>query len=427
MSRFTQWKYYPWLVWGLGAAFFCAEYFARLAPSVMVRELMQAFKVDALGLGTLSAFFYISYLAMQLPVGMLVDRYGAHRLLRIAALVCGLSCILLGVADSLWMAELSRFLIGFGAAFAFVGTLKLATIWFPANRFGFLAGTTQAIGMLGAAIGEGPVALAVSNIGWRSTMYWMAVILIILSLLIWLFVHDHHSKNIKNDSRLTSLKDVFSGLSTVLRNPQTWWVSVFAALIYAPTGSFAELWGVTYLQHVHHFSHHIAAEAVSMIFLGWGVGGPLSGWISDRLGRRKPNLWCSAVASLVLLSIVLYCPELPTFVVFVALFLYGMANTGLVTAYALSGEINAQSVTGISMAFTNMSSVLLATFIQPFVGWLLNFQWDGRMLHGIKVYTSVAYQWSMLIMPCCLVLAFFSAFMIKETYCHRVEVLHKPE
>lgn len=413
---------YAWFVWGLGASFFCAEYFARLAPSVMVKQLMKAFQVDALGLGTLSAFFYIAYLVMQLPVGMLIDRYGAHRLLCLSALVCGLSCFLLGFSDSLWMAELSRFMIGFGAAFAFVGTLKLASIWFPPERFGLLAGSTQAIGMLGAAVGEGPVALTVSVIGWRATMHWMGLILIILALLIGLFVKGHPKQKLAQpDYQLTSLQSMWQGLILVLKNPQTWWVSLFAALIYAPTGSFAELWGVTYLETVDHLSHHVAAEAIGMIFLGWGLGGPLSGWISDRLGLRKPNLYCSAIASLCFLSIVLYVPGLPTLAIFACLFLYGVSNTGLVTAYALSGEINQQSVSGISMAFTNMSSVLLGTLIQPFVGGLLNLNWQGVMLEGVKVYSVSAYQYAMCVMPITLILAFFVSFKVKETYCHRVE------
>ena len=421
VHRLTNWAFYPWLVWTLGAAFFCAEYFGRLAPSVMVNELMQTFQVDALGLGALSACFYVAYLAMQLPVGMLVDRFGAHRLLTLTASICGMSCLLFGWANSLWMAEFSRFLMGLGGAFAFVGTLKLATIWFPANRFGLLAGATQALGMLGAAIGEGPVSLAVSVIGWRASMLWMGVVLIVIALLIWALVKDHPNQTIQNHTRLNSMSEILPGLKTVLRNPQTWSVSIFAALIYAPTGAFGELWGVTYLEHVQHLSHHVAAGAISMVFLGWGIGGPLSGWISDRIGRRKPNLIISAFGSLLTLTTVLYWPNLSSHWVYLALFLYGVMNTGLVTAYALSGEINRQETAGISMAFTNMCSVLLAFFFQPLAGFLLNAQWTGVLQAGVKQYTEQAYQWAMLPLPCCLFLALLGCVCIKETYCQRVD------
>src|SRR5688572_11451641 len=141
-------KSYPWIVWGLAAAFFFSEYFARVAPGVMVPDLMRDFKVTALTLGSLSAFFYYAYVGMQVPVGILVDRFGPHRLLTVATVLCSAGCLLFASAQSVSLAEAGRFLMGFGASFAFVGTLKLAAVWFPASQFGLLAGLTQALGML---------------------------------------------------------------------------------------------------------------------------------------------------------------------------------------------------------------------------------------------------------------------------------------
>ena len=129
----------------------------------MVPQLMQAFNVNALSLGALSAFFYYAYVAMQLPVGTLMDRFGPRLLLSLMAAICGLSCVLFATTHDLFLANLSRFLMGFSAAFAFVGALKIARTWFSAKRFGFLAGLTQALGMVGAAVGEGPVSYLVES------------------------------------------------------------------------------------------------------------------------------------------------------------------------------------------------------------------------------------------------------------------------
>ena len=418
----TNSKYYPWVVWGLGALFFCVEYFARLAPSVMVPDLMRAFNVDALGIGILSGWFYVAYLGMQLPVGMLVDRFSPSKLLAFAAIISGISCFLLATADHLWVASLSRFLIGFGGAFAFVGTLKLATIWFCSKRFGLLAGTTQALGMLGAAGGEGPLAVLVTAIGWRDTMICIGSALTIVAFLILTLVKEKigQSTIINRAQKLSSLKEIKEGLIEVLKNKQTWVISIIGGLLFSPTATFGELWGVTFLEHVQNLNHHSAAAAVSMIFIGWTIGGPLSGWFSDRIGKRKPGVFISCIGSLLTLTTVLYCPNLPTPIIFILLFLYGIMNTGVVNIYALSGEINRQSIAGISMSFINMSSVLLGFLFQPLVGYILNSNWEGLIINNIKVYSAYSYKLSMAILPVCVILAFFISFFIKETYCKRI-------
>ena len=156
----------------------------------MLPDLMHAFHANALAFGTLSASFYLAYIPMQLPVGLLVDRWGPHLLLTIMSMVCGLACLLFGIAPNLHLAQLSRFLIGLSASFAFVSTLKLALMWFPTNRFGLLAGLTQALGMFGAVIGTAPTAIAVDYLGWRGTMFLMGAVVLLLAVLIGLLVRD---------------------------------------------------------------------------------------------------------------------------------------------------------------------------------------------------------------------------------------------
>tara|TARA_A100001015_G_C15023754_1_gene729358 strand:+ start:1095 stop:2399 length:1305 start_codon:yes stop_codon:yes gene_type:complete len=420
-DKIAKQSWYPWFVWGLGAAFFFAEYFARLGPNVMVPELMQVFHMDALGLGILFSYFYWPYIIMQLPVGLFVDRYGAQSMLVIMTALCALSCYLFGHAESLWIAEMARFLLGIAGAFAFVATLKLATVWFPASRFGLLAGATQAVGMLGAAFGEGPVAWISAHLGWRHTFLYMALFFLFLSGMIMCLVRDRKPQTHQNTLQKGAYAALWKGLQQVLKNKQTWYNALFAALIFAPTGTFAELWGVTYLEHVQHLSHPAAANAISMVFLGWGIGGPLCGFWSDRLQQRKPMMYYSAIASLFFLTCVLYWTGLSAPVLFLLLFCYGVANSGLVIAYAISGEINPQYVAGISMAFANMASVILAPLFQDLAGYILVDQWDGAMVKGIPYYSATAYEWSTVVLPVSLVLAFFVAMRVKETHCQRIE------
>ncbi len=408
----------PWIIWGLAAAFFFAEYFARVAPGVMAPQLMEAFNVRALSLGALSAYFYYAYVSMQIPVGSLMDRFGPHRLLTVMAALCAVGCFMFAQAKGLRTAELGRFLMGFGAAFAFVGALKLATIWFSPTRFGLLAGITQALGMLGACVGEGPVSVLVKHIGWRYTMWTIGGILCLLALLIGLLVRDHPRTPLAHYSPPSPEEfNLVKGLWVVLCNPQTWINGAVVGFLYAPTAAFAELWGVSYLRGVYGIPTEVAATAIGMIFIGWAVGGPIGGWFSDRIQRRKPIILASTIASLVFLSAVLYLPHMPVSLLFILLFFYGVSNIGVATCYAVSCEINPKKVAGTSMGFTNMASVIIGAAFQPIIGWLLDLRWDGVMLDGAPVFSPSNFHSSVIVLPLCFIACILFITKLRETHC----------
>lgn len=412
-----QRSFYPWLVWGLGAAFFFAEYFARVSPSVMVPQLMSSFHIMALGIGSLSAFFYYAYVSMQVPVGTLVDRYGPHRLLTVTAGLCAIGCFLFATSHNIYTAQLARFIMGFGAAFAFVGTLKLATLWFPPKRFGLLAGLTQAIGMLGVAVALSSLAITVSIIGWRETLWLIGAVLLLLAILIGLFVRDRPATL---NTQIHVSSGLWASLVIVLKNRQSWINAAYAGFIYAPTAAFAELWGVSFLIKTYGFSTEMAATAVSCIFYGWAIGGPIMGWISDVMHRRRPIMLISIVASFICMSLVLYLPDMSAPLLFILLFLYGISNTGLAVSYAVASEINPRRVAGTSIAFSNMASVLIGAAFQPIIGWFLDLQWHGRMINNVPVYSAHAFRMALIALPLCLILGFVAALFVRETNCQIV-------
>jgi len=412
VQKWVQKPYYPWVIWGLAVCAFSVDYFARVAPSVMVDSLMRDLKVQALALGSLSAFFYYPYMAMQVPVGILVDRFSLRWLLTSMVLVCAIGCIIFSLSNQIQVAAFARLIMGFGAAFAFVSALKIAATWFPTRQFGLLAGLTQATGMLGASIGQMPMAFFVLHIGWRYTLLCIAGIMILLSLLIAFIVRDPSARLQSPCLKKNFLHTPWSGLMEVLNNKQSWWNALFAGLLFAPTAAFAELWGVKFLRETYHLNHEIAAMA---------IGGPIVGWISDRIKRRKIVLLLSAFFSFILISIVLLIPHFPVTLLFSLLFLYGVANTGVATSYALASEINPQAISGTSVAFANMASVLVGAGFQPIVGWLLEKNWNGVIANGIAVYSATNFRWALLVLPASALLALMIACGIKETYCQRSE------
>ncbi len=420
IKKCSQHPYYPWLVWGLAASAFFIEYFARVAPGVMIDSLMRDFKVQALALGSLSAFFYYTYVGMQIPVGILVDRFSLRWLLTSMIFICGLGCLIFASTTHLGIAAFARLMMGFGAAFAFVSALKVASVWFPAHQFGLLAGLTQALGMLGAAVGQMPMAYLVVHLGWRQTLFFIASLMILLSALVAILVRDRVKPLTSVLAKKSLMHSPWSGLMKVLKNPQSWWNALFAGLLFAPTAALAELWGVKFFRQTYHLSNEIAAMGIGLIFIGWTLGGPLTGWISDKIKRRKIILILSACFSLFFASLVIMLPNLSLGILFSLLFLYGLANTGVATAYAVASEINPQAVAGTSVAFANMASVIIGAGFQPLIGWLLEKKWDGTVVDGLAFYSNADFRSALFILLVSLTLAVLVACGIKETYCQRV-------
>ena len=171
-----------WFVWGLAATFYFSDYLARVSPGVMHRELQADFGINEVGFTTLTAFFYIPYIIMQIPVGLTVDRIKIRYLLTSMSLITAVGCCVFAMSHGLYMASFARVLIGFSAAFAFISALRLATSWFPPEKLGLLAGLTQALGMLGASAGQAPLSFLVTAVGWRESMVIVSGIFIILAV-----------------------------------------------------------------------------------------------------------------------------------------------------------------------------------------------------------------------------------------------------
>lgn len=406
---------FAWLVWGLAAAFYFSDYMARVAPTVMHRFLQMDFGINEAGFGTLTASFYIPYILMQIPVGLTVDRISIRWILTTMSLVTAFGCVVFGLADSLFIASVGRMLIGFSAAFAFISALRLATSWFPPAMLGLLAGLTQALGMLGGASGQAPVSFLVGAVGWRHSMLIIAFVFIILAALLYQYIQDKPNANpceIKVENRLGILKS----LRVILSSKQTWINAFYAGFLYAPAAVIGEAIGPAYLQYGRGMPVHAAAFATGLIFIGWVFGGPLSGWLSDRIGRRKPVMIVSATCGLLIMLTLVYYPNLNTNLVYVLLFLFGFTNTGVAIAYAVSTELHERIVVGTAIAFTNMASIFVGASLQPIVGRLVDYVAGARGYHVESLLLS-DFQFGLRLLPLCSFVALLLAFMVKETYC----------
>jgi sugar phosphate permease len=407
----------PWFICSLGALYYCYEYFLRICPGVMTNELMREYGLTGAQIGGLSAFYYHAYVPMQIMVGLLMDRFGPRRLLTLACLLCAFGTYLFASGYSLAAAEAGRFLVGFGSAFAFVGALKLATIWLPPNRFALVSGIILCLGMMGAIMGDILLRALVDTIGWQVTIYISAVAGVVLTAVLFTFIRDVNPLQVDHHKNVLDFRGVLLGLWSALKNPQIWLNGLVGCLLYISLSAFAELWGITYLEQAQGMTKVHAATANSMVFFGWAVGGPFWGWFSDFVKRRCLPIICASVCALILVVILLFVPHLPTTFIYLDLFVFGLLSSVQILVFSICREVTSIKIAGTAIALTNMIVMLGGNLFQPVIGKLLDMNWTGALVDGARVYSPAAYQFALALMPIGIVLAILIMFFVRETHC----------
>ncbi len=400
------------LVCAIGALFYCYEFILRIIPGALQSELSAAFgHISASAFGQLSAFYYFAYSPMQMPVGMLMDRYGPRRLLTFACLCCSLGSLMFSYSSSLLIAGSGRFLVGFGSSFAFVGVLSLALHWLPRRYFSLVAGLITTLGMLGLVYGEVKITEMASTMGLSYVSTTMVGIGLILTVLIFLVVRDGPGGH---EMKSQPLPEFFRNVIKVLVSPEVWLIGFVGACLYTSLSVFGELWGKSYLEHAHNLTKVEAAKAISCMFLGWAVGAPVAGYLSDLTGRRVLPLVFGAVSAFICICIILYCPGLPHIILSILLFLYGLFSGTELIVFIMAKENSGVELSGTVFAATNMIVTLGGVIFQPLVGKLLDTFGDSGLVNGEHIYTVVDYQVALSILPLSLLLVAIAAFFLKD-------------
>ncbi len=410
-----------WIMWGLVANLYLVGFFQRVAPAVMVDELMADFQIGAAVLGNLSAAYFYAYAAMQIPSGILADAIGPRRLSAYAALIASLGIFAFALSPYLWLAYLGRFMIGASVAVAFVACMKLAGHWFPTNRFATITGVALLLGNLGGILAGIPLSEAIELFGWRSSMVVSGVITLAGAVLIWVVVRDDPSERgytsfayaAQVDEKRISARE---SLKRVVKKRDTWLLFFAGGLSAAPLLVFAGLWGVPYLTQIYGMERSQAAGLTSTMLLAWAIGGPSLGAISDRIRRRKLPYLMANIGATLLWGIFLFAdiPEPLLYPLFAAM---GFASGGLIVGFAFAREANHPAVAGTVGGVVNMSILGFAALLQPLLGFILDRYWDGTLLGGTPSYSTDAYFLAFFWLFSCVLLSVLALIPVKETRC----------
>ena len=378
----------------------------------MKQELVENFQISYTLYGTLSAFYLYAYVPMQLIVGFLVDRFNMRYLLSSAVLFCSIGTFLVPLTNEFWVAATGRFLQGFGSAFAFVGLLKLGSVCLPKDRFATFSAAATALGFIGAAFGEFIINKMVANLGWERSLNELAVIGLFLCAVMYFILKLNPRSHKMAVFRAIPSQEIKTSFKDILTNKLIWFSGVLSFLIYLPTTVFADLWGVSYLESTKGYNKEQAALAIAMIYIGWAIGQPLFGHLSDRMHVRVSLMRYGSFVAFFLSLILLYLqlPYVLTCVLFAA---FGIASGCQFLTFVLAKDVASHKTTGTAIAFVNTLAMLSGLIFQSVVGWVLDRN-SSALGESSGAHLASSYYVAMMIIPIGIGIAFLMTFFVKE-------------
>ena len=400
---------YSVFVLSLCACFLFYKYILQVYPGVITDQLMHEYHLTGAGLGNLAATFYYSYMITQLFVGVLLDKYSARYLTALAIFCCGLGLLCFSQTHNLWVAGASRALMGFGVAFATVAYMKLAAVWFPPQRYAFVAGLLATAAMAGAVFGQTPLTLLVNTLGWRTSLLAVGVVGIVLAFLFITLVRDKKNLHTTSESPI-----VFSDILYVFKQKQNWLLTFYSGLAFSPVAVFGGLWGNPFLVEAYHVDKTMSATLVSLVFIGLGLGSPIIGMLSDYCNDRRHVMFFSTLLSCVCITLVLYCPSMPLVLLGAFLFLFGFGIGAFMLVFAMGKELNDIRLTATVIAMINASDAVLDAITEPGIGKLLDLTWSGGMENGIHHFSLSSYHIALSVLPMYLLVACFLLLKIHK-------------
>jgi sugar phosphate permease len=424
-TRAPSWL--AWSVWGTAAFFYLAGFYLRVSPAVMTGELMRAFTITAADLGNFSAFYFYTYVAMQIPTGVLVDSWGARRLLIVGSIVAAFGTFIFGSTSNFLIASAGRALVGGATAVGWVVTLKLATHWFPSARFAMVSGLGLFMGNMGALVAQVPLRLLVERFGWRGVAIASGVVVLLIAALAATLVkndprddgYETYAPEALRSTDHLSLWTLLKGFRHVFAYRNTWLIFLAQGGFVGSMIAFTGLWGPPYLRARFGIPSTTAAAVCSVMIVCWAVASPLCGYWSDKIRRRKPIYLTGAIVASVGWTLMFYVTTLPLAAFVVVSAVTSFACGAVILGFAYAKESVPVHFLGTISGATNVGNMIGPMLLQPAIGRVLDARWSGELVNGLRVYHADAFRSGLLLIIGWSALTAILIALTRETYCRQ--------
>jgi sugar phosphate permease len=408
---------YRWVVWTILALTYIFVTFHRMATGVVKAELQETFGIGAAQFATIGSMYFYAYFIMQIPSGILADKIGPRKTAMWFSILAAVGSVIFGLAPTLEMAYLGRFIVGIGVSVIFICLIKIQSRWFYSRNFALMIGFVGLAANTGALMAQTPLVYATSVLGWRTTFVALGIMMLFFAALTKAFVKDDPTEmglpgmdELEGRPSAKSDVKVLPALKSVLTNPRTWIVSFVNIGMYVGYIVLLGQFGVPYLMESYGLERVQAANMIIAAVVGSAVGAMVIGYVSDRIKKRKPVLVVLSVASLIGWLLFVYV-GIPVAILPVFLFLHGFAITNFTMTWTIANEVNDRRLSGIATGVVNCIGFAGAAIIPVFM---------GKILDTYSASPQVGYDKAFLILIAVVAVSVLASFFATETNAENV-------
>jgi predicted MFS family arabinose efflux permease len=316
------------------ATAYLLSYVFRTANAVISPDLSADLGIGASSLGLLTSVYFLAFAALQVPAGMLLDRFGPRRVEPVLLAVAGCGALAFAASDSLSGLAIARALIGAGASVCLMAPLKAIAMWYPAERQASLSGWMMVAGAVGALLATAPLAAALAVMSWRGIFVVLALTTFAAAAILFLNVPD-----IPRQANAPGFQAQWRGVRSVFRSPRFWWLCPLAVTGMGSFMAIQGLWSVPWLMEVDGYSRAVAAQHLLVAGVAILAGYVGLGLFASRLARHgiaARHLFAAGFGLSILALALIVMRAMPS--THLAWALYGLGSAVNVLGFTVLGE-----------------------------------------------------------------------------------------